>query len=492
MQNYQELQKIISKVSKIQNALSILGWDTSTMMPKKASESRGDEMALLASIAHEEFASKKTGELIDRVEQNQLDDWQSRDFALIKKAYIHASCISKELVEEFSKATNKCEMVWREARANNDYKTLLPHLELVVKLKKEIATIKGEILNKTKYDALLDEYEPEQNSAIIGETFAKVKSFLPSLITQIIEKQKSDKMLPITGHFPIDKQKALGVKIMERMGFDFDRGRLDISTHPFCGGTPFDIRITTRYREDEFLSSLMGIVHETGHALYNMNLPEKHKNQFVGSYLGMSLHESQSLIMEMQAASSKEFLSYISPLVQETFNVNGAEYSSENLYNIINKVQTSFIRVDSDEVTYPMHVIMRFELEKDIINNDFDLKDLPEHWNNKMQEYLGITPPSDKEGCMQDIHWVAGMFGYFPSYQYGAMIAANLMHAAKKASPQIGAELSKGEFTSLNNFLNKNVRSLGSRYTLSELVQHTTGHELSVDIYKDYLVGKYL
>lgn len=493
---YTELQKIITKVQKLQNVSSILSWDNATMMPKKSSESRSEEMALISSIAHAEFTGEKTADLIAEIEQNELgklDEWQKRDFKLIKRAYIHSSSISSKLVEEFSKATSKCEMVWREARPENDFNKLLPYLTEVVNLKKEIASIKAEILNKSKYDALLDEYEPEQNMKVIDEIFGKVKSFLPDFIEKAINKQKSVTRLPITGNFSVEKQKALGVKVMQRMGFDFDRGRLDISTHPFCGGTPFDIRITTRYREDEFISSLMGVIHETGHALYNMNLPEKYQNQFVGLYLGMSFHESQSLIMEMHAGSSREFWGYMAPNIEEAFGVSGAEYSADNLYNIVNHVKKSFIRVDSDEVTYyPMHVILRYELEKEIIENNLDLRDLPDAWNSKMKEYLSITPPDFKDGCMQDVHWMWGAFGYFPSYLYGAMIAANLMDESKKQYSVIPEELGKGEFTSLNKFLNENVRNYGSRYRSDELIKKATGHELSVDVYKAYLENKYL
>ena len=493
--HYLELQKIIVKVKKLKNALSILGWDNATMMPKKAAGSRAEEIALISSIAHEEFTSSKTADLIDKIEQNELhklDEWQRRDFELIKHDFTHASAISSNLVEEFSKATSKCEMVWREARKENDFNALLPYLTEVVKRTKEIAAIKSDILGKSKYDALLDEYEPECNMQVIDEVFGKVKGFLPELIEKAIEKQKSINILPVTGSFSIEKQKALGLSVMQKMGFDFDRGRLDISAHPFCGGTPFDVRITTRYREDEFISSLMGIIHETGHALYNMNLPEKYSNQFVGSYLGLSMHESQSLIMEMHAGGSREFWSYLAPMVEKTFGVSGAEYAPDNLYNIITQVKRSLIRVDSDEVTYPMHVILRYELEKEIIENDLDLKDLPDAWNSKMQQYLSITPPDFKDGCMQDVHWMWGAFGYFPSYLYGAMIAANLMDAAKREYSSIPVELKKGEFTSLNKFLNENVRNLGSRYKSEELIKKATGHELSVDVYKAYLENKYI
>jgi len=281
--------------------------------------------------------------------------------------------------------------------------------------------------------------------------------------------------------------------MMGKMGFDFHYGRLDISRHPFMSGTPDDARITTRYDEADFMRSLMGVLHETGHALYELGLPKGWRNQPVGRPRSAGVHESQSLIMEMQACRSKGFIAYLAPIAARTFGRAGENgWDGATLWNAMMRVQPSFIRVDADEVTYPAHVILRYRLEKALVGGELEIADLPSAWNNGMRELLGITPPSDRLGCLQDIHWYAGAFGYFPSYTLGAMMAAQLFDAARRSTPALEASLAEGNFTPLREWLRAHVHGLASRYTSAELLRRATGRPLDAGIFKTHLRNRYL
>ena len=493
--NYLKLEKQVEQISHLGNIASLAHWDSATMLKSGSAGARQQEMATLESLIHEMSTSQKFGDLIEAAlpERDFLDDWQKANLRLIKKSYEEEVCITKEMKHEFSIASGESEFAWRECRAKNDFKTLVPYLDRVFKTSIQIAAAKSEKLGKPIYDTLVDSFDPEREVSEINTVYDVLKKELPGLITKIAEKQSSEKLIKLTK--PIDEniQNAIGIKVLEKMGFDLNRGRLDKSTHPFCIGERFDVRLTTRYDEGNFLSSLFGVIHETGHGLYQQNLPEKYCNQPVGKAQGMAFHESQSLIMEMQACTSIQFTEFLAKLLKDEFNFTGPEYSAENLYKLMTRVRSSFIRVDADEVTYPLHVILRFEIEQEIINGKIKAADLPELWNGKMKEYLGIVPDSNANGCLQDIHWPAGMLGYFPSYTNGAIIASMLMHRARQKNINIDAELSKGVFGGLNSYLNKNSREHGSLKSSRELLKESTGLEqIDPIIFIDYLKNKYL
>jgi len=288
---------------------------------------------------------------------------------------------------------------------------------------------------------------------------------------------------------PINQQRLIAKKIIEAMGFDFTFGRLDESTHPFCGGTPFDVRITNRYQGEDFLSGIMNIIHETGHALYEQHLPTIYKNQPVGKAKGMAIHESQSLFMEMQIGRSKDFCTFLSKLLKDEFNLTGIEYSTDNLYKLSTRVTPSLIRVDADEVTYPMHVILRFEIEELLINNKIGLHELPAIWNEKMYQYLGVRPKSDKEGFLQDIHWPSGWFVYLPAYTLGAIIASMLGSTLDNTAM---SEVAKGNFYNINEFLNKKIWGMGSLKDTNNLIKEAVGEDtVNPNIFLAYLENKY-
>ena len=491
--DYTKLTAKMQKISHISNALGILSWDNSTYMPRKSGSARAEDMAALSTISHNILTEPETKDLIEasKEESSDLNEWEKANLREIEKNYIHASALDEELVSRSSITSSESEMAWRDARKNNDFKLYASHLEKVVKITREIADIKSQKLSLKPYDALIDSFAPGLCEDDIETVFNKLKLKLPSLITKVMEKQKSENPILLDSIFSVDKQQKVGLKIMEKMGFNFEQGRLDISVHPFCGGNPHDIRITTRYDEKDPLKSLMGIIHETGHALYEMNLPIDYKNQPVGRALGMAVHESQSLIMEMQVSRGRFFTDIISEAMISEFG-NMSALKPDNLYKLINKVDRSLIRVDADEVTYPMHVILRFEIEKALMSGDLKVADLPEIWRQKMKEYLGIEVPNDSNGCMQDIHWPAGIFGYFPSYSYGAMIAAQLFESAKNSNPNIIPNLGKGDFTSINEFLNNKLRSKASLNNFNDTMVHATGEKLDPQIFLNYLEKKYM
>jgi len=316
---------------------------------------------------------------------------------------------------------------------------------------------------------------------------------LPTLIAGALERQAArPPLLPLAGRFPVEAQRRLGVQLMERLGFDFEHGRLDVSLHPFCGGTPDDVRLTTRYDESNFTRALMGVLHETGHALYERGLPNDWRRQPVGHARGMSLHESQSLLMEMQACRSREFIEFLAPLLREAFGGSGQAWQADNLYRLYTHVERSLIRVDADEVTYPAHVILRYRLERALITGDLALADLPGAWNDGMRALLGVAPANDREGCLQDIHWYDGAWGYFPTYTLGAMTAAQVFDAAKRADPRILPSIAAGDFAPLLAWLRANVHAKGSRYATAEIIAQATGRPLDALSFERHIETRYL
>ena len=384
-------------------------------------------------------------------------------------------------------------MQWRISKENNDFNSIIPKLDKVIKLRKIEAKIKSKILNCSLYDALLNDYEDDLHSNKIDKIFNQLTSFLPIFLKEVLKFQKKNKkIIHIKDKIRIKLQEKLGRLLMQKIGFDFLYGRLDVSMHPFCGGAYKDSRITTRYNEKNFVESLMGVLHETGHALYNLGLPEKWKYQPVGDALGTVVHESQSLFMEMQICRSYEFLKFTSPFIKRIFNKNGKKWEPENLYKIYTFVKPSFIRVDADEVTYPLHVIIRYKIEKELIEGNIKVKEIPFIWNMYMKKYLGIYPKNNKEGCLQDIHWFDGTFGYFPTYTLGAFYAAQLFAEVRKKIPNLSSQISKGNFNNLIEWLRHNVHARGSICNSEELIKNITGEELNIEYFKKHLINRYL
>jgi len=495
IKNYLLLEQKIEKIFHLKNILSISHWDSATYMPSGSSASRQSEISTLSSVIFEMIKSDDMKNLIDEsMEESQfLDKWQLSNLHLINKHYLNSVCIPAELEIENNLASSECEFVWRKARLENDFKTIEPYLDRVFNSVRKIASFKSDYFKKDSYDCLIDGFDPDSKADDISVVFDNLKRKLPELVGKIIEKQSSSKCLEFSDEIDESTQKRIFLRVMEYMEFDMNSGRLDKSLHPFCGGTLDDVRMTTRYDKKNFISGMLGVIHETGHGLYQQNLPKKYKNQPVGHAKGMAFHESQSLIMEMQAASTHHFLDFLSGLLKNEFGLKKPEYSAENLYKKINNVSRSLIRVDADEVTYPLHVILRFEIEKAIIKDGLKASDIPKIWNEKMKQYLGIVPENYANGCMQDIHWYTGWIGYFPSYSKGAIIASMMMSAAENKDPSVKSDLKNGDFSKLNKYLNENIRSYGSVYSESELLKISTGaNEIDANMFLRYLEDKYL
>ncbi|MGZ7210054.1 MAG: hypothetical protein ACXVHV_09270, partial [Methanobacterium sp.] len=327
MKSYLELEGIYREISSLSDTLSILSWDDAVMMPVKSADSRSEQISTIKSIIHKKITSNNIRDLIIEVEDkfSELSDIQKRNLQLMKKKWIHANAINNELVVKYSKLSSQTENIWRTARANNDFKSLLSPLKELILVTKEISLMKAEHLNCSPYEALIDEYDPNRKISDIENIFGKLKLFLPDFINKIIEKQKSYNIENIRGNFPVDKQRAIGTFLMEKLGFDFNMGRFDVSLHPFCGGHSRDVRITTRYREDNFIPAMMGVIHETGHALYEFGLPiEKFPGQPISEALGMAFHESQSLFIEMQIGRSRPFVNKLSKILPEYYGMQKA------------------------------------------------------------------------------------------------------------------------------------------------------------------------
>ncbi|MDF2994546.1 MAG: putative carboxypeptidase [Xanthobacteraceae bacterium] len=494
MTAYAALSRHFGRIAAMSNAIGILQWDSDAMMPAGAAGTRAESMALLRVLQHEMAVDPRVGEWLGEAEQdNGLGEWERANLREIRRSWTVETALPADLVEASSKAISACEMAWRQARANADFKALIPFLTKVLKLQREAGAAKGEKLGLSVYDALLNDYEPGGRALRIDALFDELAAFLPGFTEEALAAQaRRPQPAPLEGPFPIEAQRQLALKIMAALGYDFERGRLDVSAHPFCGGADNDVRITTRYDDADFSKALMGVIHETGHALYEQGRPAAYMDQPVGHARAMSVHESQSLIMEMQACRSREFLAFAAPVMRAAFAADGPGWQADALWRRYTRVERGFIRVDADEVTYPAHVILRYRLEKALITEAMPLGELPAAWNAGMQELLGITPPNDRLGCLQDIHWPSGGWGYFPTYTLGAMTAAQLFDAATRAEPDILPGIARGDFAPLVGWLRSNIHSQGSRFTTDDLLTRATGRPLDAGVFKAHLARRYL
>ncbi len=490
MRAYETLCELFARLRALGDATGILGWDAQTLMPTGAAAGRTEQLATLRGIAHDMLVAPRTAELL--ADADATEPWDVANLREMRRAHAHAAAVPHDLVLADSRATSRAEMAWREARAARDFAVLLPHLRTVLDLQRAIGQAKGDALGIAPYDALLDQFDPGLRRATIDPLFARLRAELPGLIAAARVRQDADGApLPIEGCFPVAAQRALVTKLMDVLGFDFSRGRLDTSLHPFCGGATGDVRITTRYDEGDFTRAVMGVAHETGHALYEQGRPAPWLAQPVGDARGMVMHESQSLLVEMQACRTREFLTFLAPLVQSSFGRHDPALSAANLHRLYTRVEPGFIRVDADEVTYPAHILLRYELERSMIDGTLDVADLPAAFNAGMMELLGLTVPDDAQGCLQDIHWPSGGWGYFPTYTLGAVAAAQLFEAARAAEPELMPALARGDFAPLIGWLRAAVHGKGSLLDTDALLTTATGRPLGLDAYFGHLRRRY-
>jgi len=499
---YHALVHHFTRLGALGDAIGLLDWDSQTMMPPGAGSRRGEQLATLRVLHHRLLTEPQVGAWLAAAAdaahadnpREALNAWQAANLAEMRRLHLHATAVPEPLVDALSRATSHAELIWRDARPNNDFQALAPALAVVVSLTREVAAAKGDAFGIAPYDALIDAYEPDGRMAWIAPLLEDIAATLPGLLEAVRARQAGQPAIPpLRGPFPIERQRQLGLALITRAGFDFNHGRVDVSLHPFCGGATDDVRLTTRYDEQDFTTSLMGMMHETGHALYQQGLSAAWAGLPVGDARGMAMHESQSLLLEMQACRSRAFLTFLAPLLRATFAAEDSPaWSAETLIRRYQRVEPGLIRVDADEVTYPAHIVLRTRLEQAMLAGTLEVADLPAAWAEGMQALLGLTPPDDRTGCLQDIHWPCGSFGYFPTYTLGAIIAAQLFQAAARDEPPILAALGQGEFTPLVGWLRAHIHSQGSRLSTRALVEAATGQPLSVAPYRRHLERRYL
>jgi carboxypeptidase Taq len=491
---YQQLEQEFRRLHAFRGALSLLRWDAAVMMPRGSSEVRGEQLAALETEYHALLTAPKVTRLLDRAQANAqgLEDWQLANLREMRRQRDHAIATPQSLISRLARATSRAEVRWVEARQKSDFSLFAPHLEEVVALVRDKAALLGQALNLQPYDALVDEFTSGITTQDIDTLFKALSRKLPSLINETIELQAKTPLLPLTGKFTASKQRQVVVDVMKALGFPFDRGRLDESEHPFTEGVPGDIRITTRFDANDPFNGLLGALHESGHAMYDLGLPTAWRDQPVGRDRGMALEESQSLLLEMIIGRSRPFVRYLKPLLEKHFGVSGPDWEVDNLYRHLNRVRRGMIRVDADELTYPLHIMLRYDLEKKILGGELSIAAIPEAWNSFMEQRLGTRPQNDVEGCLQDIHWAVGSFGYFPSYALGVIIAAQLWDSLHAQRPGIDEEIAGGQFGGLFEWLRDNVHSLGAKVSIQELLKSATGKPLSAAASLRYLENKYL
>jgi len=496
--SYAKLDELNRNIASLDHALAILGADEATNMPEGGGEQRAESMAALAGLRHEQASAPHIGDWIAAAENEDLTADQELGLAEFKRLYTHLVCLPSEFVKRQTSTAMRCEQLWRTLRPTGDWERFADALEDVVALTREEAAMRAAATGLAPYDALMEQFDPGNRTADIAPVFDRLKSELKTLLPEILEAQErrlaDNPIRTLEGPFPVPQQRELGLAVMGPVGFDFDHGRLDTSHHPFCGGVPTDVRMTTRYREDGFLTALLAVLHETGHALYEQGLPRDNHHWPHNHSRGMGLHESQSLFVEMQISRSPEFWEWVRPIVDEKIGPCALKgWTPEDVLNRVNHVEPGFIRVDADEVTYPFHVILRFEIEQELVAGTMQVRDIPEAWNARMKDYLGLeTLNNPADGPMQDVHWAAGLFGYFPSYTLGAMMAAQQWAAVERAIPDAAGLIARGVFGPINDWRRENIWSQGARWSTPELMTRATGEPLDPHYFIDHLRNRYL
>lgn len=491
---YQQLEQEFRRLHAFRGAASLLRWDAAVMMPRGSADVRGEQLAALDSECHTLLTSPKVSRLIERAQASaaQLEDWQLANLREMRRERDHAIATPLSLVTRLARATSLAEVRWLEAKQENSFAIFAPHLEEVVALTRDKAQVLSQALGLAPYDSLIDGFSPGFPSAEIDQLFRAMSRRLPNLIREAIELQSRRTVLPIAGKVSVNKQRSLALEVMRALGFPFDRGRLDESDHPTTEGVPGDVRVTTRFELRDPFSGLMGVLHETGQAMYDLGLPEAWRDQPVGRERGMALDESQSLLLEMIIGRSRPFLRWLRPLLEKHYGATGPEWEVENLYQTLIHVRRGTIRVDADELTYPVHILIRYELEKRIFDGTLPVRDVPEAWRSSMEERLGIKPSGDAEGCLQDAHWASGWFGYFPSYALGGFIAAQLYEKLRNDLPDFDRDIEAGRFGALIDWLRENVHSQGASLGSQELIRKATGRTLTAAPWLRYVESKYL
>jgi carboxypeptidase Taq len=491
---YEQLLSHLRETAMLGSVGSLLGWDERVNLPHKGTEHRGNQVALVSRIVHERFTSPRVGELLSQLEASDAMNDRDSDLAVnvreTRRAYDRAVKLPASLVEEMAKTEILAQAAWVEARRKSSYPDFEPWLARWLTLKNREADCVG--YKHSRYDALLDPFEPDETAANLARVFESLRGPLVELVGAIVSSGRKAPLEILERSYPAAGQEKLGRLAAEKVGFDFQAGRLDVSVHPFCSGIgPGDTRMTTRYDERYFGDAFFGVLHETGHGLYDQGLPDEHFGTPRGEAVSLGIHESQSRMWENFVARSRSFWRYFLPIARQTFPADTLrDVTDDQWYFAVNDVRPSLIRTEADEATYNLHVLLRFELEQAMLNGDLPTRDVPAAWNQRMNKYLGITPPDDARGCLQDIHWSGGAIGYFPTYTLGNLYAAEFFEQARKDLGDLDAHFSRGEFGPLLGWLRQHIHSQGKRYAARDLVKRVTGRELSAEPLLRHLRGK--
>lgn len=486
---YDWLKKQFEKFYHFEDALALLEWDFETTMPKAASESRGAVMSSLMQSKTDLLSGAEIEQNLQEVlaQKSVLPSKDQKNLLLMERIYHKMSALPETLDAEIMSATTSTIGAWHKAREANDFQAITPALTEMVTLQQQKAQALAKGTQKTPYEALMGNYVVGMSEDRISQIFGNLSKVLPAKIQKAEKQSKGVKPLPAV---PVEAQKVISKKIMEMLGFDFERGRLDEAVHPFCGGATDDVRLTTNYNLGTYLDGFLAVGHETGHGLYEQGLPADYKFQPLGRTPCMAVHESQSLFVENKILKSPEFAEWLEgELAQECPNAN---VTKDQIQEHLTQVSCSFIRIEADEVTYPAHVMLRFEIERDVINGDLEIKDIPDVWAQKMKQTLGIEPATDRDGALQDIHWYGGAWGYFPSYTLGALAAAQFAEAAEKEMPDMMAKVAQGDFKDVRQWLKKNIHEKGADFdSLDGLLKEVTGKPLEITSYLNHIDTRY-
>lgn len=500
MSKYAELCAYGRQGATLKSVAALLAWDQETYMPRAGGDARAEQMALLAGMMHERGTSSELGDLISGAEDATLNDQQRACVREFRRDYDKRTKLPKALVEELARTGSKAQDVWKDARKNNDFKAFEPWLGKMVDLSRQKAEAYG--YEGELYDALLDEYEPNATAKEVESVFTPLGEKLSALVKELTESGNAPDDAPTKVHAPEDRQHALGMHVLKAIGFDLNAGRLDITTHPFCEGlAPGDTRLTTRYDEKYFPGAFYGTMHEAGHGMYEQGLPKGGTHEGPGGEqinsfgtpladdISLGIHESQSRMWENMVGRSRPFWRWIYQEACDQFAELG-KYDEEEVYRAVNIVRPTYIRVEADEGTYNLHVMLRFGIERAMLSGDLAVGDLPGAWNERFKELLGLDVPNDTNGCLQDVHWSFGLFGYFPTYTLGNLYAAQFWQTIQKDLPGLEDEFAKGDFGRLKTWLNENIHAHGRRYGAGELCEKVTGRPLESQPLMDYLGGK--
>lgn len=489
---YDELAARVRDITSLGGAAGIVSWDQETMMPPKAIGVRSEQLSVLSGLIHEQFTDKKIGQALRNLWRNraELTSTQSLCVRLWLRDYEKVTKIPQDLVRELALVESRSHNAWTTARKNDDFKTFAPWLEKLIRLKMRQAEAVG--YKKIPYDALLDDYEPFMTAEELDPVIENLRQGLLPIVEAIRTSGRKIDNSFMKKRYPERDQEVVCLEIPSILGLDMACSRLDRSAHPFSlAVAPTDTRITTRYDERWLMQSISSVMHETGHALYEQGLPEKAYGTPLGESVSLGIHESQSRFWENHIGKSPEFCEFILPKLKRAFKTQLRGISLKKFYDGLNKVEATPIRIESDEVTYNMHIVIRYELEKAFVNGDIKVKELPGLWNERMKKYLGITPRNDAEGVLQDTHWPQGLIGYFPTYSLGNLYAAQWFDRMKRDIPSFDKMVAKGDFSKILGWLRENIHRHGRKYTAAELVKRVTGRKLDAKYFLNYLNDKF-